>query len=136
MIGKLDESLNFHATALALRTERQQLLASNIANSDTPGYQARDFDFAAALRAATSPSSLGGAATSPSSLGGAASSPADIAARATTVQYRAATQAALDNNSVDIDVERAQFADNTVRYEATLKFLNNQIKTMLAAIQG
>jgi len=140
MIGKLDESLNFHSTALLLRAERQQLLASNIANADTPGYQARDFNFGAALAAATggdtgSANSAGGSLARTDAkhldVGGGSSLPGGV-----KVQYRAPSQAALDNNSVDVDVERAQFADNTVRYEASLRFLNQQIKNLLSAIQS
>jgi len=139
MIGKLDESLNFHSTALLLRAERQQLLASNIANADTPGYQARDFDFSSALAAAT-----GGGTTGSSAGGGLVRTDAkhiDTSGGSSLpggvkVQYRAPSQAALDNNSVDVDVERAQFADNTVRYEASLRFLNQQIKNLLSAIQS
>ena len=139
MIGKLDESLNFHSTALLLRAERQQLLASNIANADTPGYQARDFNFPAALAAATGSdtgrvSASGGLARTDAKhidTHGGASLPGGV-----KVQYRAPSQAALDNNSVDVDVERAQFADNTVRYEASLRFLNQQIKNLLSAIQS
>lgn len=132
MIGKLDENLSFHSQAMLLRSQRQQVLASNIANADTPGYQARDFDFNAALRAAA-----GGAAAAQ----GVARTDATHMAPAGSVggvalQYRNAAQGSLDRNSVDMDVERAQFADNAVRYEASLRFLNHQIKTMLAAITG
>jgi flagellar basal-body rod protein FlgB len=147
MIGKLDESLNFQSTALLLRAERQQLLASNIANADTPGYQARDFDFANALSAATG-ASLDGAAgpTSGGTAGGAlvrtdtrhldAAGGGSGMLAGVKLQYRAPTQASLDNNSVDIDVERAQFADNSVRYQASLTFLNQKIKNLLSAMSS
>lgn len=135
MIGKLDQNLSFHSDALMLRAQRQQLLASNIANADTPGYQARDFDLPAALRAAG-----GGSANMSASQGMQRTDqnhlqPAGSAA-GTKVQYRTGAQGSLDRNSVDMDTERAIFADNAVRYEASLRFLNHQIKTMLAAIQG
>ena len=129
----LDGMLNFHQSALNLRAWRQQLLASNIANADTPGYKAGDIDFAAALRAAesgrTAASAL--ARTAPGHLGSA-----DRAPGGTPVLYRAPLQPSLDGNSVDLNIERARFADNAVRYEANLAFISNQIKTMLAAIQG
>jgi flagellar basal-body rod protein FlgB len=134
MIGKLDQNLSLHSEALMLRAQRQQVLASNIANADTPGYQAKDFDFAAALRAASgqgsSGASQGAALTDARHL-----QPAGSVAGA-KVQYRIAAQGSLDRNSVDMDTERALFADNAVRYEASLRFLNHQIKTMLSAIQG
>ncbi len=135
MIGKLDQNLSFHSNALVLRSQRQQLLASNIANADTPGYQARDFDFAAALRAAGGQGAAGSAAQ------GVVRTSAEHLKPAATVdgarvQYRIAAQGSLDRNSVDMDTERALFADNAVRYEASLRFLNHKIKTMLSAIQG
>ena len=141
MIGKLDESLNFHSTALLLRAQRQQLLASNIANADTPGYQARDFNFSAALAAATGSDAGGQSADAAGGLARTDAKHLDAnsgsgLAGGVKLQYRAPSQAALDNNSVDIDVERAQFADNTVRYEASLRFLNQQIKNLLSAIQS
>lgn len=133
MIGKLDETLQFNASALKLRADRQQLIAANIANADTPGFKAVDFDFRKALDAATK----GGPAGAPHL---AASSAGHIAGKSTSTSavlaFRTPSQASIDGNSVEMDAERAQFADNAVRYEAALKFLNGQIKTILSAIQG
>ena len=120
MIDRLDEMFRFQSAALRLRSQRQELLAGNIANADTPNYKAVDIDFRQALTAATS-----GNGSAPGSDAGA---PA--------VLYRMPTQPSLDGNTVDMDAERAQFAENTVRYEAALRVLNAQIKTMLAALQG
>ena len=134
MIGSLDKTLQFNATALRLRADRQQLLAANIANADTPGFKAVDFDFGRALESATrSSGSVSVArltASSPTHLGGTVSS------SSATLGFRTPSQASIDGNSVEMDAERAQFADNAVRYEAALKFLNGQIKTILSAIQG
>lgn len=116
MIDRLDEFMRFQTEALKLRSQRQELLAANIANADTPGYKAVDFDFGKALTAAAAPQ--GGPAPTPD------------------VLYRQPAQASLDGNTVEMDAERAAFADNTVRYEAALKFLNTQLRTMLAALQG
>lgn len=132
MIGKLDENLNFHSKALALRSQRQQLLASNIANSDTPGFKARDFDFSAALREAAA----GGGSAMPLQRTSSAHKTAAGSDGIAGLQYRIPAQASLDQNSVDLDAERARFTDNALRYEASLRFLNHQIKTMLSAIQG
>jgi flagellar basal-body rod protein FlgB len=118
MIDRLDEMFRFQSTALQLRSQRQELLAANIANADTPGYKAVDIDFKQALAVATSGDSASGAP-----------GPA-------TLLYRVPTQSSLDGNTVDMDAERSQFAENTVRYEAALRVLNAQIKTMLAALQG
>jgi flagellar basal-body rod protein FlgB len=116
-VDKLDLTLSFNAEALRLRSERQALLASNIANADTPHYKAVDFDFAKALADATTAGAKGVQAPTPQLL------------------YRQPSQPSLDGNSVEMDLERAQFADNTVRYEAALRFLNSQIRTLLEALK-
>ena len=140
MLDKMTNQLDFQSHALVLRAERQRLLASNIANADTPGYVARDMKFAEALTAATG--SNGGMSVSQESRTGsygttdAGHIPLSSFSENSTVGYAVQTQPALDNNSVDMDRERAAFMDNAVRYEATLRFINSQAKTMLSAIQG
>jgi len=149
MINRLTASLDFHTQALQLRADRQRVIASNIANADTPGYQARDFDFAAALRQATGVNSgnLGGSSGGRS--GGMASNlGADIAANvmgrglggssnaAVHLQYARPSQTSADSNTVDMDRERASFVDNSVNYEATLRFLNGSVRTMLDAMKS
>ncbi len=133
MISKLDELLNFHQTALNLRTQRQQILASNIANADVPQFKARDIDFSKALQSALSQSGgrAGLAVTSSRHL-----SPATNSSESRDLQYRVPHQDSIDGNTVDMDLERAQFADNAIHVEANLTFLNSQLKAMLAAIQG
>jgi flagellar basal-body rod protein FlgB len=135
MLNRLTDTIDFQSQALGLRSERQRLLASNIANADTPGYQARDMDFAQALRQATGtlqparslqtsrPGHVGG--TSGGGIGGTAK-----------LTYATAAQTNLDRNSVDMDRERASFADNSIKYEATLRFINGHVRTMLSAITG
>ena len=125
MIARLTESLDFHSQALMLRAERQRLIASNIANADTPGYQARDFDFATALRAATG--NGGGIATDVMQPGGRL---------APALRYAVPTQTNLDSNTVDMDRERSAFADNAVKYESTLRFINGSVRTMLDAMKS
>jgi len=126
MINRLSDSLDFQSQALVLRSERQRLIASNIANADTPGYVARDFDFARALRDATSAQ---GAPGGPA--------PGSAAMRASAVlRSSAPSQTNLDNNSVDMDRERAAFADNSVKFEATLRFINGSVRTMLDAMKS
>jgi flagellar basal-body rod protein FlgB len=138
MIGKLDDYMRFNETALSLRSQRQELLASNIANADTPNYKARDIDFAAALQGAmarTEPPAGVLAKTAPGHLGGAGQR-GDFLPNGTPVLYRTAAQGSADNNTVDMDVERNQFTDNALRYEAGITFINMQIRGMMAAIQG
>jgi len=136
MIGKLDETLRFQETALSLRAQRQQLIASNIANADTPNYKARDIDFGKALQGAldarASEASPGLTKTSAVHLSPAGS----IGAGDAPLLYRSVQQGSVDGNTVDMDVERNQFADNGVRYEAGLTFISAQIKNLLTAIQG
>ena len=133
MISKLDEMLDFHRSALNLRSYRQQILAGNVANADVPQFKARDIDFARALQSAQAQSAARGAlaVTSPRHLRGAAG-----ARGVSELLYRVPHQDSLDGNTVDMDVERVQFADNAIHVEANLTFLNSQIKAMLAAIQG
>ena len=133
MIESLDKLFQFHQNALNVRAFRQQLIASNIANADTPGYKARDIDFAAALRDVTSGRAVPAVSVRASNerhLAGAAQQ--DPAA----VLYRSPQQPSIDGNTVDMDVERNRFAENAVHYDANLSFLNHQIKLMLAALQG
>jgi flagellar basal-body rod protein FlgB len=138
MIGKVDQYLRFNETALSLRAQRQELLASNIANADTPNYKARDIDFNSALQGALAAK---GAATGPlaTTAGGHIGRGAptgNMLANGTPVLYRGTVQGAVDGNTVDMDHERNQFADNALRYEAGITLINHQIKGLLAAIQG
>ena len=138
MIGKLDDYLRFQETALSLRAQRQEVLASNIANADTPNYKARDFDFANALQGALTRAS--GPATPLATTAGAhfprGAADGNSLADGTPLQYRVPSQTSADGNTVDMDAERNQFADNAVRYEAGITMINHQIRAMLAAIQG
>ncbi|MEO6974262.1 MAG: flagellar basal body rod protein FlgB [Gallionella sp.] len=134
MINRLDEALRFQQTALSLRAGRQELLASNIANADTPNYKARDVNFASALQNA-----LGGTVAA---LPVAQTSPLHLQGNAgqnilgAPVMYRKPVQPSADGNTVDMDVERAQFADNALRYEASVKFVSDELKEIQTAIQG
>jgi flagellar basal-body rod protein FlgB len=140
MFAQLTAGLDFQATALSLRSERQRVIASNIANSDTPGYAARDINFKEAMAAATghggtslplavSTAAAPGHIPIPGNSNGAGGTAAELG-------YTVQTQPAMDNNSVDLDRERANFVDNAVRYESTLRFINGYSKTILSAIQG
>jgi flagellar basal-body rod protein FlgB len=128
MINRLTDNLDFHAQALSLRAERQRVIASNISNADTPGYRASDFNFAAALRAATGEGSLG----------------SDIAQRVAgapgqrqpALLYATPSQTSLDNNSVDMDRERASFVDNAVKYESTMRFITASVRTTMDAMKS
>jgi flagellar basal-body rod protein FlgB len=137
MIGKLDDYLRFNETALSLRSQRQELLASNIANADTPNYKARDIDFSNALQGALSRGQQQGAMAT-TNQGHIGNGPLDgkTLPDGTPVLYRTVSQGAVDGNTVDMDTERTQFADNALRYEAGITLINSQIKGLMAAIQG
>lgn len=146
MIQGLTHSLDFHGAALLLRSERSRVLAGNIANADTPQFKARDFDFRAALASATGVQMRpAGAAAAVPALPqvrtaaahlGAAGGVGAAAGAHPPLLYRTPLQTAIDGNTVDMDMERAHFADNTLRYEASLRFINGQIRTLLTAING
>ena len=137
MIGKIDQYLSFNETALSLRAQRQELLASNIANADTPNYKARDIDFTSALQNALAGKEASGAlATTAHKHLARGRATGDMLADGTPVLYRGQVQGSVDGNTVDMDVERNQFADNALRYEAGITMINHQIKGLLAAIQG
>ncbi len=127
MLDRLTTGLEFQTQALLLRAERQRMLAGNIANADTPGYQARDFDFASALRNATS-------AAQQAQGDGQRASPTELAQ--STARFALQAQTSLDSNGVDMDRERAAFADNSLRYEATLRFINGSLRTIQDAMKS
>jgi flagellar basal-body rod protein FlgB len=133
MLEQLTSRLDTFSSSLQLRSARQEVLASNIANVDTPGYVARDIDFGAALSNAMSGKTglrLGhsdGRHLTVTSTEGLIGSP---------LAYTVQTQPSLDGNSVDLDQQRSNFTDNAIRYESTLRFINGHVKTMLSAITG
>lgn len=134
MIDKLDAALRFNREALNLRTQRQEVLAANIAHADTPNYKARDFDFASRLTQAVEQGrgghSVQMAATSLRHIQGQASSMPDR-----DLLYRVPSQPSIDGNTVEMDAERINFADNALRYEANLTVVSAKIKSLLAAAQ-
>ena len=130
---RLTQTLDFQAQALTLRSERQRLLASNIANADTPGYVAREMDFASALRQA------GGLDTGRLAMASSHAGhldPGDGARDEAGLVFARGSQDAVDRNTVDLDRERASFADNSVRYEATLRFINSGVRNLLDAMKN
>jgi flagellar basal-body rod protein FlgB len=134
VVNKLDDALRFQQTALSLRAARQELLASNIANADTPSYKAKDIDFASALQVALSGTSAAVPVvkTSPMHLEGNSGA----AVMGAPVMYRKPVQPSADGNTVDMDIERAQFADNALRYEASVTFVREELGAMMKALQG
>ncbi|MCX5590548.1 flagellar basal body rod protein FlgB [Alcaligenes endophyticus] len=134
MIDRISADLQFYQTALSVRQERQEILASNIANADTPHYKARDLDFSTAMKHALNErkrladTSL--TLTSAQHIPAQAHSPAP-----TQLLYRVPVQASMDGNTVEMDVERMQFADNTMHYQSSINILSQRIKGLMAALQ-
>jgi len=134
MIDRISDAFRFDQQALGLREQRQEVLSSNIANADTPNYKSRDFDFRAAMQGA-----LEGrmhlpdthlALTSARHIPGKATTPNPV-----ELQYRQPLQPSLDGNTVDMDVERVEFAENTMRYQTGLTVLSGRLKSLMAAMQ-
>lgn len=143
MFAQLTSGLDFQANALIVRAERQRIIASNIANADTPGYTARDVNFKDAMAAASGEHRLApsSSALSDTSKPHPAHIPignidGNLYSSESGLGYAIQSQPAMDNNSVDLDRERANFVDNSVRYETTLRFISGYSKTILSAIQG
>lgn len=151
MLDKISEEFKFQQRDLNLRSYRSSVIASNIANADTPYYKAVDFDFRDAMLAAegkgtlptpplttTDPRHFGAsktlqmAATDPRHFGHTTGSTLD----AVTMQYRSAIQQSLDGNTVDMNKERSAFIDNALKYQSTLTFLNKRMASVAYAING
>ena len=133
---RMIQSLEFQSQALVLRSERQRLLASNIANADTPGYVARDLDFRRALLTATgSGDRLALAPTGrPGSVALGSTDNTNLAE--SDLVYTRTSQDGLDNTQVDMERERTTWAENAVQYEATLRFINTQARALMDAMKS
>lgn len=136
MLDKLDAALRFGQEALNLRAQRQEILAANIANADTPGYQARDIDFASQLHKVMAQGRVSGSGVA-LNLTSTRHIPAQNAQPPSLdLLFRVPDQPALDGNTVDMDRERTHFADNSLKYQTDLTLMNGQIKGMMSVLQG
>ena len=134
LLDRLNEDFRFFQQSLGLRAQRQEVLSSNIANADTPNYKARDFDFKTAMQNA-----MEGTKRLPDTsltLTSARHIPAKAVSQGPTdLLYRLPYQPSMDGNTVDMDIERVQFADSTLHYQSTMQLVSGRIRTMMAAIQ-
>jgi flagellar basal-body rod protein FlgB len=132
-LSKLDQELDFQSQALKLRAFRQQLLASNVANADTPNYKAVDINFEQELQriAGKNAGSLKLETTNKNHLQANAGN--TLGAQ---VLYRTNTEANIDGNTVNLDVERAKLAENAFRYENTVRNISGDFRTLTTAIRG
>lgn len=127
----LDNYFGVHESALKIRAQRTQMIASNLANADTPGFKAQDIDFRAALASLENGTSPGTLRTTHGNHIGPGSATGQL-----PTAYRVPLQPTLDGNTVETDREHAAFAENTVRYQATLQFLGSRITNLITALRG
>jgi len=125
-----DSALGIHQQALAVRTQRTELLASNIANADTPGYKARDIDFKSTLMNINNQSSGSVSTTNAKHIRN------EMGNSGAEVLYRVPNQSSLDGNTVDGQLEKSAFSENAIRYQASLSFLEGKFRGMLSALKG
>lgn len=129
----IDKQFGIHQYALQLRSDRASVLANNIANADTPGYQARDIDFGEMLKARMGERSD----TLPLNTSSNSHMQNLVAAESINgLKYRNPSQPSLDGNTVDVDRERAEYSRNTMEFQAAFEFLNGKIKSLLTALKG
>ncbi len=130
-----DQAFGVHQYTMGVRNARSEVLASNIANADTPGYKAKDMDFSTALRQAlakTDPRGVSLSRTDEKHLKGSS-----FIGGGDDILYRVPEQPDTgDGNTVDIQTERMEFLDNAMRYQASLEFLNQRIVLLNRAIRG
>ncbi|NOY71174.1 MAG: flagellar basal body rod protein FlgB [Gammaproteobacteria bacterium] len=132
MVFSFDKLVGVHEQALSIRAKRNELLASNLANVDTPGYKARDIDFKTALSQANGDQNSGSikqthARHLSNSMSGLPNA---------ELLYRVPNQPTLDGNTVDAQVEQAEFGENALRYQASLHFLDRRFKGIISALKG
>lgn len=120
-----------HAQILNLRAQRAELLAKNMANADTPNYKARDMDFASVFNAAKNAQAVRVTRTSDRHI----SPTNELGTLGVDLKYRVPGQSSLDGNTVDVQMEKSEFADNSVRYLASLQFLNKRISGLIRALR-
>ena len=137
----LDAHIGIHADALRLRSQRAELIANNLANADTPNYKARDIDFRTALASAGGNVAGGAVALSTSHAGHVGRSAVGLvgspdSGQGAALKYRNPLAPSLDGNTVDVQVEQASFAENAVRFQATLSFISSRFRGLMTAITG
>lgn len=129
-----ERALGIHEAALSFRTQRAEVLANNIANADTPNYKSRDLDFAAALSSMTE-----GQAEQSFSMSYTQEKHFSLTTSSRTnpaLRFRTPTHPSLDQNTVDADLEQAQYAKNAVDFQASFTFLNDKFKGLMNALRG
>lgn len=133
-MADIQSHVGVYSKALNLRAQRHEMLASNIANADTPHYKARDFDFSQAMENALGGRNVGGSlAMSVTRQGHLASAGG---ASFANVQYRKEVQSSVDGNTVDMDVERAQIAENALHYQMLTQLISDKFSGLRRAMSS
>ena len=128
----LDKAMGIHETALYVRAKRSAILSSNLANSDTPDYKAKDIDFKSVLRNASNRQSTGTMKTTNSKH----IQPGGYDTKTAELLFRHPNQPSLDGNTVDAQIEKAKFAENAMQYQTSLSFLTGKFKGLTKALRG
>ncbi len=130
MAINFESALGIHDRALSLHSRRAEVLANNIANADTPGYQARDLDFAKLLQSSVQERvSMKKTHARHLPLMGAGMGGAELL-------YRVPMQPSLDGNTVDLQIEQAEYAKNALKFQTSFTFLNSKFKGLSKALRG
>lgn len=129
-MSSIDQTFGIHARALELYGRRAETLAANMANADTPGYQARDVDFTAALQEAVAGEEQGLVRRDARHLGPVEGAGTD------SLKYRVPLQPSADGNTVDLQGEQMRFTENAIRHQASVTFLDARIRLLMTAIRG
>ena len=127
-MNKIGSYLNFHAQARELRSRRNEILASNIANAATPNFKARDLDFDSEIKRHVG--------IGPLQTTNQQHFPTMVVATDNKMLFREPINPSLDGNTVELSVEQMEFSENVTRYQTTLTFLNNRITGLMSAIRG
>lgn len=133
----MDSIFGIHEQALSVRKERQNIIANNLANADTPNFKARDVDWRKEMQAAQD--TFGQSVNKPDMKTTHNRHIAGFAESTSTqdyLKYRQPTQPSLDGNTVEAHIEKAQFMENAMQYQATLEFMNGRINGIRGALKG
>ena len=136
MVASFDKAFGIHAKAMQVHAKRAELLSSNIVNVDTPNYKARDIDFKSALSAASASQQNGQLSLSRTNHQHLNVNGVEKENNSTEVLYRNPVSPSLDGNTVESFREKAEFAENNIRYQVSLSFMTSRIEGMLRSIKG
>ncbi|MBU0901141.1 flagellar basal body rod protein FlgB [Pseudomonas spirodelae] len=129
-----DRALGIHEKALGFRTQRAEVLANNIANADTPNFKARDLQFASVLAEQSAQSQRGATSLNRTN---SQHIPADgVTLSDASLAYRMPMQASIDQNTVDLQIEQSNYAENSVQFQASFTLLNSKFKGLVSALRG